>query len=83
LLLKFLQAHAAQLPTIFIVSHVETAPFDRRPEELEPLAPELAVRVARAEGAKCARCWTYRTDVGRSDRHPTLCGRCVAVLDHA
>ncbi len=82
-LLKFLQAHAAQLPTIFIVSHVETAPFDRRPEELEPLAPELAVRVARAEGAKCARCWTYRTDVGRSDRHPTLCGRCVAVLDHA
>jgi isoleucyl-tRNA synthetase len=82
-LLKFLQAHAAQLPTIFIVSHVETAPFDRRPEELEPLAPELGVRVARAEGAKCARCWTYRTDVGRSDRHPTLCGRCVAVLDHA
>ena len=81
-LLKFLQAHAAQLPTIFIVSHVETASFDRRPEELEPLAPELAVHVARAEGAKCARCWTYRTDVGRSDRHPTLCGRCVAVLDH-
>jgi len=43
----------------------------------------LRLQVNPSAHAKCARCWTYRTDVGRSDRHPTLCGRCVAVLDHA
>ncbi|MCP9890861.1 isoleucine--tRNA ligase [Cyanobium sp. Aljojuca 7D2] len=38
------------------------------------------VRVARAEGEKCERCWHYETDIGSHSAHPTLCGRCVAVL---
>jgi len=38
------------------------------------------VRVARADGEKCERCWHYETDIGRHSTHPTLCGRCVAVL---
>ncbi|MCT0224532.1 isoleucine--tRNA ligase [Synechococcus sp. CS-1328] len=40
----------------------------------------LQVRIARAEGEKCARCWHYETDIGQHVRHPSLCGRCVAVL---
>ena len=39
------------------------------------------VRIARAEGEKCERCWHYETDIGRHSSHPTLCGRCVAVLE--
>ena len=31
---------------------------------------------------KCARCWHYRADVGSNSKHPTLCGRCVDVVDH-
>jgi isoleucyl-tRNA synthetase len=38
------------------------------------------VRIARAEGQKCERCWHYETDIGQFSAHPNLCGRCVAVL---
>ena len=40
----------------------------------------ITVRIARAEGEKCERCWHYETDIGEHTAHPTLCGRCVAVL---
>jgi isoleucyl-tRNA synthetase len=40
----------------------------------------ITVRVARAAGDKCERCWHYETDIGQHPAHPTLCGRCVAVL---
>jgi isoleucyl-tRNA synthetase len=50
----------------------------------EPLAEAIeagiTVRIARAEGEKCERCWHYETDIGQHAAHPTLCGRCVAVL---
>ncbi len=76
-----LQEHASQLATVFIVSGVTLAPFERRPDDLVPLTADFAVAVVRAEGTKCARCWTYRPDVGRDGRHPELCDRCVTVLD--
>jgi isoleucyl-tRNA synthetase len=41
----------------------------------------VTVRVARAAGQKCERCWHYETDIGQHRAHPTLCGRCVAVLE--
>ena len=41
----------------------------------------ITVRIARAEGQKCERCWHYETDIGDHAAHPTLCGRCVAVLE--
>ncbi|MFN9618197.1 MAG: isoleucine--tRNA ligase [Synechococcaceae cyanobacterium] len=41
----------------------------------------VGLRVARADGAKCERCWHYEDDIGSHAHHPTLCGRCVAVLD--
>jgi len=42
----------------------------------------LRVGVAKAEGAKCERCWNFSALVGRTGRHPTLCERCVPVADH-
>ncbi|MFO8238605.1 MAG: isoleucine--tRNA ligase [Prochlorococcaceae cyanobacterium] len=41
----------------------------------------VRVRVARAAGHKCERCWHYATDIGQHSAHPSLCGRCVAVLE--
>ena len=41
----------------------------------------ITVRIARAAGQKCERCWHYETDIGQHAAHPTLCGRCVAVLE--
>ena len=40
----------------------------------------ITVRIAKATGEKCERCWHYETDIGMHASHPTLCGRCVAVL---
>jgi isoleucyl-tRNA synthetase len=41
----------------------------------------VKVRIARAAGQKCERCWHYEGDIGSHAQHPTLCGRCVAVLE--
>lgn len=58
-----------QLPAIFIVSQVELQPADK-----------IEVKVEKAAGEKCERCWNYRTTVGEEPRHPTLCSRCVKVV---
>jgi len=41
----------------------------------------FTLRIARAVGEKCERCWHYETDIGQHAAHPTVCGRCVAVLE--
>jgi isoleucyl-tRNA synthetase len=38
------------------------------------------VRVSKADGKKCDRCWTYSVHVGEDASHPTVCERCSAVL---
>ena len=38
-------------------------------------------QVETADGAKCARCWNYRTDIGVDPRWATVCGRCAGALD--
>jgi isoleucyl-tRNA synthetase len=40
----------------------------------------LHVEVTKAPGEKCERCWNYSTQVGKSERYPTVCERCLAVL---
>jgi isoleucyl-tRNA synthetase len=41
----------------------------------------LSVKVERADGEKCERCWKYTTDVGTDARFPTICGSCAAAVD--
>ncbi len=55
------------------------------PAPAEPLLAEteeegVRVRIARAAGHKCERCWHHESDIGQHPDHPTLCGRCVGVL---
>jgi isoleucyl-tRNA synthetase len=64
-----------QLRYLFIVSAVT----------LEPAASGngtggASVRVSKAEGEKCGRCWNYSTHVGDDPGYPTVCERCSAVL---
>ncbi len=54
-----------------IVSQVEQG------MELSPL------RVEKAPGIKCDRCWRVLPEVGTSAAHPTLCRRCEAVVEAA
>lgn len=41
----------------------------------------LWVGVARADGAKCERCWNYSPAVGTLQGHHGLCERCYEVID--
>jgi isoleucyl-tRNA synthetase len=41
---------------------------------------KMNIQVTKAEGKKCERCWMYLDSVGKSDAHPTLCGRCEKVV---
>jgi isoleucyl-tRNA synthetase len=39
------------------------------------------VTAARSSHPKCERCWNHRPTVGQSTLYPTLCERCVRVLE--
>jgi isoleucyl-tRNA synthetase len=42
--------------------------------------PELSIKIERADGKKCERCWNYSTHVGENARYPTVCERCTEAL---
>ena len=41
---------------------------------------EVSVKVDRAGGVKCERCWKYTRDVGANPRFETLCAPCVEAV---
>ncbi len=70
--LSLLKDLGSELKEVFIVSEVQL-------QEGE----ELKIRISRAEGGKCERCWNYSLDLGSDKEHPTLCERCRrAVLEY-
>jgi isoleucyl-tRNA synthetase len=74
-----LQAEAAELATLFIVSQAELVGNLSDGAASEAL-PGLTIRVERAAGEKCPRCWTYSTDIGTNVEHPEICPRCAKAL---
>ncbi len=76
-----LTEHRALLEDVFIVSRVDLLP----PGALDApeFVPGLRVAADRAQGTKCARCWNYRTDVGKDASFPALCARCARVVRQA
>lgn len=44
---------------------------------------EVMVTAEPAAGAKCARCWLVRTDVGSHDGYSDICGRCAQVVSES
>ncbi|OFZ20622.1 MAG: isoleucine--tRNA ligase [Bdellovibrionales bacterium GWB1_55_8] len=59
-----------ELSRIFLVSELELAP-----------GSETRAEVSRAAGQKCARCWVYSQNVGKSTEHPELCDRCTEAVE--
>jgi isoleucyl-tRNA synthetase len=77
--LELLEKYRDQLAALFIVSQVELVDDLEDGLQAEQL-PDLKIKVEKALGEKCQRCWNYATSVGESAEHPALCRRCVAVL---
>lgn len=68
----FLKSVEQELSAAFIVSDVEI--INKENDNLE-------VEITAAEGEKCERCWIFSNTVGKNCNHPTLCGRCSAVIE--
>jgi isoleucyl-tRNA synthetase len=80
-LAALLKKHASSLAAFFIVSQVEIADGPSAEGRTSAANVEgLGVRVERAKGSKCERCWNYSTHVGENLDYPTVCERCVAAL---
>ncbi|MBI5380171.1 MAG: isoleucine--tRNA ligase, partial [Nitrospirae bacterium] len=78
----FLEEYLRDLPMICIVSTAVLAPFDEATEGAfrSEVVEGLAVEVAPAPGAQCARCWNRSRSVGTDVQHPTLCDRCLPIV---
>ena len=68
------------LPTFFIVSAVEIT--DRNLDDSYKSAEieGLEIKVERASGAKCQRCWNWSEAVGTFADAPDICERCHKVI---
>jgi isoleucyl-tRNA synthetase len=77
---KLLEEKKSILPALFIVSQVEVTPSAFPASIQAESLPELSIKIERAEGAKCERCWNYSTHVGENPSYPTVCERCTAAL---
>ena len=72
----FLQGKENLLKEILMVSGVKVCE-NRRNEDAEVA---IGVKVERAEGEKCERCWMYSTTVGQDKENPTICHKCSEAL---
>jgi isoleucyl-tRNA synthetase len=68
---RLLRRHEADLPMLFIVSHVTLDTSG---------AEEVSVSVSRAEGDKCERCWRVVPELSRNPGSEGICSRCIAAL---
>ena len=71
-LLPLLTEYARELAPLCIVSEAVVTPGE---------GAGVRVRVERAAGVKCERCWKFTVDIGADKRFPTVCASCAAALE--
>jgi isoleucyl-tRNA synthetase len=77
---KLLEEKQSLLPALFIVSQVVIHPSAIPAFISAETLPGLTLKIERADGAKCERCWNYSKHVGENSRYPTVCERCTEAL---
>jgi isoleucyl-tRNA synthetase len=66
--LALLERYRTHLPMLFIVSETSVEPG------------EFAIKVERASGVKCERCWRYVANVSNDAQYAGICDRCQDAL---
>ena len=79
-LLPLVEEYHDLLRYLFIVSQVEMTEQAVEGATATGLAG-LSVKIEKASGQKCDRCWNYSEQVGKDQRYPTVCERCSAALE--
>ena len=77
---KLLEASQPVLPALFIVSQVVVSPAPIEGAFSSESLSGLQIKIDRADGQKCDRCWNYSIHVGENTRYPTVCERCSEAL---
>jgi isoleucyl-tRNA synthetase len=77
--LALLRRYSGFLADLFIVSGVSLQPAAPAAASGQDTSP-YSLRVERAPGSKCERCWHITTDVGRDADFRTLCVRCAQAV---
>ncbi len=72
----------ADLREFFIVSQVQIRDLADAPGDAvtDPALSGAAIRIEKAAGVKCARCWMYSEEIGQNPDFPDVCPRCSSVL---
>lgn len=68
----------SELRFVLITSAARVHALEQKPADaLDSTMAGLAILATRSEHRKCARCWHHHEDVGSSNEHPDICGRCI------
>lgn len=80
--LNLLQHYRDFLPALFIVSDVEIYPSEQKTDEVyeSTKIKNMFIKVEKASGQKCERCWNWSESVGKFEAHPQVCERCYSVI---
>lgn len=79
-LFEFIKRSKEDLQNVLIVSGIEifeNGEGNYKSEEIE----NLSVSISHSKYKKCERCWTYSSTVGQDSLNPTICKRCIEVLN--
>jgi isoleucyl-tRNA synthetase len=76
----WLEPHAGQLAEWLVVSAASLGGAPSGAGIVETAHGRLRISAAKARGAKCARCWLIRPEVGSVAGRPDVCARCADVL---
>ena len=76
--INLLTAYKDFLPALFIVSGVSVEEYLDSLDGvyISPTNKDLSIKVGKADGAKCERCWNWSLKVGSFEEHPDICERC-------
>ncbi len=80
-LFQFLEKYLSDLPMILIVSEVAIRDKPLDTANVGENFDILQIKVEVSESNKCERCWNFRKEVGKLEKHPTLCKRCAEVIE--
>jgi isoleucyl-tRNA synthetase len=78
---ELLESITESVNQLFIVSEFEVGgSMGEAPENAIKLQ-NAAIEVEKAAGETCERCWIVTPEVGKNEKHPTLCPRCAEVVE--
>jgi isoleucyl-tRNA synthetase len=72
------------LEEVLMVSKIRLTPPDEPiPDDINILdgMDDISIEVRLTTGDKCERCYIYSDTVGTSELYPTICHKCVSILD--